>query len=592
MDNKEMYEKNLNHIRGLKAEYRNGLIAAIENSDDSSVVVCDNDIYILKEEHAWHLSSLYDSKRYAAAFAKDYEDMSPKSILFIFGFGEGDYIREILEAFNGAYVVCFEPNANWMKKLMGIRDLCDIFENDRFVLVCGEENILYYCEIIIAMVNYSNIKLNKYSILPNYAYLYPKEFKLVVGKYIDQIDSDVITRNTMILMGQERIENMLVNIPDFINQYNILDLIHNISGELNEDKYCILVSAGPSLDKNVHLLKEIKGKVPICAVDTALKPVIKSGCIPDFTITIDPHKPLSLFEIDEAKSLPMIVFLGSNAKINAIHQGKRVYFADQGDYIDEQNRETGRGYVPFETGGSVACNAFSILVTLGFKHIILIGQDLAYPNNQGHSKDSYDNEDNSKLKADGDKYFYVEDIYGNQVLTEVNMNSYRKWFENQIIRKPWVEVIDATEGGALINGSKIRTLREVIDGLNEKNYININKYFEELEKTFDEEAKKKKLEEFYAIGASLEEYREKIREGKKYYDRMLSLAAKGKTSGSEFRKCYNKISDVNKMVSENQIMRLVANYVANSEYEVLGEIYDYKENQSDKSRIKSCKRKR
>ena len=49
----------------------------------------------------------------------------------------------------------------------------------------------------------------------------------------------------------------------------------------------IVVAAGPSLDKNIDLLKKIKGRFPIIAVDTALRHMIANGIKPDIVCAAD-----------------------------------------------------------------------------------------------------------------------------------------------------------------------------------------------------------------------------------------------------------------------------------------------------------------
>lgn len=79
------------------------------------------------------------------------------------------------------------------------------------------------------------------------------------------------------------------------------------------------------------------------------------------------------------KDIPMVVCDCSNYELYVLHQGKRFYFAETESYMSYiYNEGTGGRLYSTETGGSVANNAFSLINILGFKKIILVGQDLAY----------------------------------------------------------------------------------------------------------------------------------------------------------------------------------------------------------------------
>ena len=90
----------------------------------------------------------------------------------------------------------------------------------------------------------------------------------------------------------------------------------------------ILVAAGPSLDKNIEKLKQIKDSVFIMAVDTALNTVLKHDIIPDMTISVDGHKPLVLFEDERVKNIPISLSAVSNAKI--VEQSNAMRFYGEG----------------------------------------------------------------------------------------------------------------------------------------------------------------------------------------------------------------------------------------------------------------------
>ncbi len=111
----------------------------------------------------------------------------------------------------------------------------------------------------------------------------------------------------------------------------------------------------------------------------------------------------------------------------------------------------------FNTGGSVSTTALDIGIKFGCKRIIFIGLDLAYTNNQGHALDTPTAEmmDTTELRK-------VLDINGRLVGTGKSLDIYRKWIEKRIKGIDNIEFIDATEGGALIEGMRVCKLVDVI----------------------------------------------------------------------------------------------------------------------------------
>ena len=236
-----------------------------------------------------------------------------------------------------------------------------------------------------------------------------------------------------------------------------------------------------------------------------------------------------------------------------------------------------------ETGGSVACNAFSIAVFLGFTEIILVGQDLAYPNGKEHTKDAYDNEAENKLK-DGKRYFEVEDIYGGKVLTEENMDAYRLWFETQIVRYPKLHVIDATEGGAKIRGTEIITLKEAIDReCSELEYINYAEMINSISKTYTEKELQEIVEQLYGIPNELKRLRRKIKSGIKQYEELKSQGElrESERNSEKIRAIAKKIEKINQWIDNKPEIYLIHMYNYKDEYIVQEEVYDIKERMSE-----------
>lgn len=518
-ENKKMLEETAEYLQ-------NGY-----TKEDDTVVVKSYDsvgnriIGFIENDYEYYTDSIYDSKEEAKKWCKAVENKdSEYAVYLIFGMGNGDKIEVLHEKYPESDIIVYEPSPNIFRENMKDRD-CKIFlECDHVYFCVGDESEGALIEYINLMIPFAKYTLTKIFALNNYADRFPLEYLKFQKIYYSNMMDLIYSRNTKIAFEDEFIFNYLKNLPDFVTQYSLRTIEEYIKENELMDRPAILVSAGPSLDKNIKDLKRAKNHAFIVCVDTAIKPLTKAGIEPDILITVDPHKPPELFNIDEAKKMPWIVDSLFNAKLQEIHKGKRFYFQTHKKMIEPWLEKFDKKIYAIESGGSVACTAFSIVRNLGFKDIILVGQDLAYPNNKQHADAAYDDKSKDQM-GNLNNYFEVEDVFGNMVLTEENMNSYRKWFEAAIKRfDEKIHVVDATEGGAKIEGTEIITLNEAIDKFcNFDREVNVREAIENMPKYLNESQQKEVLEYFENIETRLDELEEELKEGIKTCESLMKV---------------------------------------------------------------------
>ena len=191
-----------------------------------------------------------------------------------------------------------------------------------------------------------------------------------------------ISENTLKLRSKEWVENVLNNLPDFINSIDLYELVGMSNG-----RPAVCCAAGPSLAKQLPLLKRIQKYVTVIAVNTSYEPLIKAGIEPDITMCIESKDVSSMFT-----GLPLRgIFAHSCESGTALNDTRFPYHLlwcnSTGVYSDWMRYRMAEG-VSIDGGGSVACGAFSMAITLKPSKVILIGQDLAYTGGQAYSKGS------------------------------------------------------------------------------------------------------------------------------------------------------------------------------------------------------------
>ncbi len=586
-----IYKKNLEAFKDKYSSIYEYLTDEVnsDNADDVmwDVSLSEEDIMAINRNgRLYYLNSRYSDEEFTKNWVNQFEKDNYKTVYIIFGLSNFKCVKELIKNVGKENVILlYEPDKNIFIKSIEKTDIIDVINCDNAVLcINGINDELFGSFVAMVLADYGLMRLTKYCCMPNYDELYPEIWRDVIRNIKEKYESVILSRNTEILMATEFVKNKVNNCKDIVRQYTILELkskfelIENI-----KDIPAILVAAGPSLDKNINEIKKAKGKAFIVAVDTALKSLLNNDIIPDVLITVDPHKPPILFMHTKFKDIPMVVCDCSNYELNLLHNEKRFYFADVNSYMSYIYREgTGNKLHSTESGGSVANNAFSLINILGFKKIILVGQDLAYTDKKMHTTDAYGDSDSNLLK-DNKKYFEVEDINGDMVYTEYNMNLYRKWFESQIVRYTDLLVIDATEGGAKIEGSEIMTLKDAIKR-ECKTDIDFKKIINEISRPITDEKADEILQEIHNMPDDLLVEKDKLKKYKRKYEKLEELSRKGKVASKEFNKLVEEINEITEYIDNKELLKLANVYEKNTEFEVLGNVYHTKDSVKDEIR--------
>lgn len=377
------------------------------------------------------------------------------AVVLMYGMGNGYCVRALLERLSqDAVLIIWEPSIAIYEHVKANYKLNDILQDARVHLLLYGKNERDIFALLDEKVHWSNAKKQCICIHPQYDKAFPEQL-VFFEEIIRSNNVRVYTnRNTEMHFGAAIAENAAYNmryVPDSF-------LTGDLSGKFPEGVPAIIVSAGPSLDKNIELLKQAKGRAVIVATDTALRALAAHGITPDFAVILDAKKPPSYFQNPESRKIPLFAKLQANKEVLVLHQAEKLWF-DSHEYLNRFLAQIGRKPADYHAGGSVATAAFSICASLGFRQIVLIGQDLAYQGEVTHAGGEI-----SSIRAEDENICYVDGVDGGRVKTRHDWVQYLKWFERVIGEiKGEIEVIDATEGGALIHGTSLMTLAEAIE---------------------------------------------------------------------------------------------------------------------------------
>lgn len=240
----------------------------------------------------------------------------------------------------------------------------------------------------------------------------------------------------------------------------------------------IMVSAGPSLNKNGSQLAQAKGKIPIISVDTSLRILQRHGVVPDLVVSIDGLAvSVRHFEgVETLDRIPLVYDLEVAPGVVDNYPGPKFLVGTDKPRFYSWLEDAVTGPLEQMTKGlTVAQAAFLLLARHGANPIILVGQDLSFEREGGktHAEgaafqgrfqpgEGKQGKWEDPLKPTGLKdvpILWVPANDGGEVPTTHTLFAYLKRFEDDIANTG-VTAINATEGGAFIKGTQVATLQE------------------------------------------------------------------------------------------------------------------------------------
>ncbi len=265
--------------------------------------------------------------------------------------------------------------------------------------------------------------------------------------------------------------NLIANWGALLSSPGITQLADSLAGVP-----CVVVAAGPSLDKNVALLKSAEDKALIITVATALKALKNAGIRPDFVMANDPDpSTLRAFGAGPPAADLWLVYDPCVPKdIVESFAGRRLT-TDSGVALSQwlSNNHLPRGSLG--TVYSVAHAAFLFARHLGCTPVIFTGQDLAFDRTRLHCSGSFYDQghrdrvnemqpvqmlEREKFQGFADSLGTLSDVFGHPAATTLALDTYRNRFAEAIGGA--ADVINATEGGIPIPGIQNLSLREAL----------------------------------------------------------------------------------------------------------------------------------
>lgn len=454
-----LYEKNFEFL--ISQGFQEKDLKVVEEDSTLQVYPGAHGYYTARKAYASQsalLHSEYDPL-FEAEQSMAGEDFSQHLSVFLFGLGLGYQLVEVLGK-TRADCLIFVLESDWeiIQAAMFVIDFEEIIASGRVVLAFGTPSeirlILDRLFIILDVM----IKLHHM----HFVYFAPKyRFELEWVQDVRRLVMDTFRyqRQAMGIDISWPIDG-LKNLTDQLEPILRSPFPSEWKGKWKRP--VVIALAGPSLAKNIGVLKQWQDKVTIFCVNTSFNKLLDSGVVPDATFSLDrtPMIPEKHYLRDE---IPESIVFVANPVVDARSVSRfkhAIYVLGGGEYYENELAEAlGSQCVP--VGLSVTHMAFSFARHCGAAPIILIGQDLAL-GEEGNTHSDGTVYETDRIERDNPGLVHLEGYYGEKVPSTLSWKAFRDWYEDFLEKFP-TPLINATEGGARIKGTIQMSLEETLE---------------------------------------------------------------------------------------------------------------------------------
>lgn len=460
----------LNHMETVRTNH----IESIQVGQDFVYKMVDN------QGMEFYSGSIYDPQFEATQFLDKVNFDNTAYVLL--GMGSTAIVKQILEnKTEASWVLIIEKDTALVKKFLEEVDLSPYLEGKLQRLLILTESVGDISTVLntlfVSLIGYYFFQTD---LLRTFA-TFRKD-----TLYYEEVIHELVNhlRNHMTSMGNSLedtllgMENELKNVPIALKSHRLTEL-----KEKYRNKPIICVASGPSLDKQLPLLKSIKGKALIICAESAFRVLLKNGIEPDVVCILERGAnsyDLSIKGLEIPKHTALI---GLSLMDSRIPKSWNEYVVpifkeniSHSRLMSEALGDMGTLY----NGNSVAHLNYSLANYFGGAPIVFIGQDLAYSEEGStHSKDSFyvdqsdvemsiEQRNQIKESLQDDKSFlnrevYLDGYYGGKVKSRELWRQFLFWMEHLIVVQPSALIINATEGGVDIKGTQKMPFKEVVE---------------------------------------------------------------------------------------------------------------------------------
>ncbi|EJJ5596872.1 motility associated factor glycosyltransferase family protein [Campylobacter jejuni] len=426
-------------------------------------------------------------------------------VLYFYGFGNGILFKALLQNKNHQHIVVFEKDIEIIWIMFHILDFSNELQNSRLmVLETSSLDIELFSNFCSSKPFFQFSRIYFLELMSHYYERFHEDILGLNKKLAENFKNSIVSHGNDPLDALQGIEQFVYNLPQMITHPSYKELLSKRKGISDT---AIIVSTGPSLTKQLPLLKKYANKATIFCADSSYPILAKHGIKPDYVCMLERTEiTAEFFNHDFGEFDKDIVFVCAGV----VHP-KAI------EYLKGRNRKyliiPRYLYFPIYiklkyfdflyNTPSVAHMACYLSLHLNHKNIIFIGQDLAYAENGNSHPDDYQNSANYESQMY--EHILTEAYGGKKEIKTHEVWIFFKQILEAMIIKYHITTYNCTEGGARIEGTIEKPFLWACENLLHKD---LNKPFEKLEPLSLNKQNEFLLKAYYKVCKSIKHCRD------------------------------------------------------------------------------------
>ncbi|MPB49494.1 motility associated factor glycosyltransferase family protein [Campylobacter jejuni] len=456
-------EKNIQALlSGVNEPLGNKLLNFIQNKTCSRFNIDENLNIYDKTHNVFMYENLEEELNF---FYQSILEKTPRyPFICIYGIGNALLIKNLAKHYKHLFV--FESEIELFILALSTLDLSEELCSGKIYLVDIEEERVDIQLLILFDMKDMFEYLSLYEMFVNN--IYYKKFYEDIWYKADELcekNTKVVIRNlgSNSDLSFECYSHLLQNIPSMLESIPFQRIL---SERKNKFENAIVVSAGPSLAKQLPLLKAYQEKAVIFCADGALSMLEKEGIVPDYVTNLDfTDLAMKFFQNKENLKQSIIALeCATHPNVARSLKAENCMIILRNKALYQRFNLNDFGYI--DTGTHVSHFSYTLALALGFKNIIMIGQDLAFDEKGNSHSKGFDFGEKFSGEENIDKLKVPAYAGKGEVLTHITWNDYRIKLEYLFAcNSKEAKFYNATEGGARINFTEELSFKECCEKL-------------------------------------------------------------------------------------------------------------------------------
>ncbi|ECL2644928.1 motility associated factor glycosyltransferase family protein, partial [Campylobacter jejuni] len=206
-------------------------------------------------------------------------------VLYFYGFGSGILFKALLQNKNHQHIVVFEKDIEIIWIMFHILDFSNELQSARLmILQTSSLDIEFFSNFCSSKPFFQFSRIYFLELMSHYYERFHEDILGLNKKLAENFKNSIVSHGNDPLDALQGIEQFVYNLPSMITHPSYKELLSKRKGISDT---AIIVSTGPSLTKQLPLLKKYASKATIFCADSSYPILAKHGIKPDYVCMLE-----------------------------------------------------------------------------------------------------------------------------------------------------------------------------------------------------------------------------------------------------------------------------------------------------------------